>query len=76
MLYYDIQNMWVDPVFSNNVLEECHIKVETAKETLAIGLHSISFITITMGEEQEKSEVRETLVEIDDSGHGFLWYSR
>ncbi len=74
--YYDIQNMRINPVFSNNVLEKCHIKVETAEETLKINSYLISFVNITMGEEQEKSKVKETLVEIDGGGHGFLWYSR
>ena len=74
--YYDIQNIQVDPVFSNDVLEECHVEVETREEILKIDLHLISFVTIPMGENQEETKVRETLVEIEGGGHGLLWYGR
>lgn len=74
--YYSVLNIKVNPLFSTDILKECHIVVETAEETLEINSYLVSFVNIPMGENQGKSKVRETLVNLDGGGYGLLWYGR
>ena len=74
--YEYILDIQVDPLFSKDILKECHIVVETAKETLRIDSHVISFVDIPMGENQGKTKMRQTLINTDGGGYGLLWYGR
>lgn len=74
--YSEIQGIQVDPVFSGDILKECRITMDTVETTLEIDSHVISFVSLSMGEEQGRSDVRETLVHLDENGHGFLWYGK
>ena len=71
-----INTVQVDPVYSGDVLKTCHLTVETAFDRIDIDCVPLSFVTISMGEEQEKVKAREILMEltVDKApGHGFLW---
>ncbi|MBU7011955.1 MAG: hypothetical protein HXS46_14825 [Theionarchaea archaeon] len=72
--YTEIKAVGLHPVFSGNLLKKCHIDIETAERTLELNTQLISYVLLSMGEEQERSKVTETLVTFDEGGHGFLWY--
>jgi len=74
--YHRIRSILVNPIFSSDVLNKCHMRIETSKERLDINSQLISYVSIPTGE-QAKSKVMETLVGLDGGrGYGFLWYGR
>lgn len=74
--YYEIQTVQVSHAASDDVVKECHFEVDTSEEKLEIDSRLLSFVEIPMGEEQKKSTVMETLVNIDKGGYGILWYGK
>ena len=75
--YYEIRSMTVNPVFSEDILRECHIQIETSKERLDMDSRLLSMVPIPLSGGQSKHKVMETLVELNrGQGYGFLWYGR
>jgi hypothetical protein len=75
--YYDIHDIQIDPVFSGDILRECHIIVKTSKKRLELTSHLISFVELFKKGEQESGKVVEALVQLgENQGYGFMWYGR
>jgi hypothetical protein len=74
--YADIQSIRIHPMTSGDIVKKAHIEVETSGTVRELDTTLLSYVLIPMREEQKRREAVETLVTLDEEGHGFLWYGR
>ena len=70
--YYQVDNVQVAPVFSDDVLKECTMQVQASGNQLEFTSRVLSFFFIPLGGEQ--GTIVETAVKLGKDGYAFLWY--